>query len=268
MYISSAKTEKFCVDEKIHSIIAFSNIGKAYTVKGFEIPEGLRNTDGAIESLLALAENEYLVAAVAVFSLSDNILLLTKKGLVKRICVMEIVQSRKLGLSAISLNEADELVSATRTSNGFMAVVCATNGRAVVVNESNYKLMSKAAHGMCGIKLLPEESAFAIVVTNNALLIVSEKGMGKKLLLEDIKPTVRGGKGARIYPADTEAGDIKFVCSADSNGELEFLFSSGSKMFKNTQSVPYKSAVSKGNKIVSYKEEESIVRIEYIEQNI
>lgn len=264
MYLSSAKIAKFCIDESVHSIIAFSNTGKAYTVKGFEIPENERAADGAIENLLSLAENEQLVSAVAVNSLTDNILLLTKKGLVKRIQALEVVQSRKLGLSAITLNAGDCLVSAAKTEAGKTAVIASFNGRAVAVDESAFKLMSKAARGMCGIKLLPEEEAFSVIVTENAFFAVSDKGMGKKMTLEDMKPSVRGGRGARIYPADTEAGNIAFISCADCLGELEFLFADGTVKYKKSEAVPFKTAVSKGNKLVSADDGNALVRIEFI----
>ena len=196
-------------------ILFFSNKGKLYRLRGFEIPEAGRTAKGtAIVNLLSLDAGEKITAVIPIKNFEDGkfLLMATKTGLVKKTALVEYDSARKTGLQAINLKEDDELID-VRLSDGDNNIVLVTKkGMCITFSEKDTRPVGRTAQGVIGIKLDKEDIVIGMeTITegkSGTLLAITENGFGKRTELEEYRVQTRAGKGVITYKVTSKTGDI------------------------------------------------------------
>ena len=196
-------------------ILFFSNKGKLYKLRGFEIPEGGRTARGtAIVNLLALAGGEKIEAVIPIKKFEDDkyLLMSTKSGLIKKTKLSEYDSGKKTGLLAITLKDQDELID-VRLTNGKNDVVLVTKkGMSITFSENDVRPVGRTAQGVIGMKIDPDDEIIGMEPIsdrkNGTLLAITENGFGKRTELEEYRVQTRGGKGVITYKITPKTGNI------------------------------------------------------------
>ena len=205
-------------------LLFFSNLGKVYRIKGYEIPEFSRQSKGIpIINLLSLEKNETINSIVSYSETIEDrphsLIFFTKNGLVKRTVIDEFELIRKTGKLAISLKDNDELISVRKTNGNNEVIMASNTGRMVRFNENEVRLMGRSASGVKGIDIKSDEKVIGAEIVNNdqKILIVTEKGYGKKTNVEEYRLTHRGSKGVKGLNITDKNGFI--IAFKSTNGD-------------------------------------------------
>ena len=205
-------------------LLFFSNLGKVYRIKGYEIPEFSRQSKGIpIINLLSLEKNETINSIVSYSETIEDrphsLIFFTKNGLVKRTVIDEFELIRKTGKLAISLKDNDELISVRKTNGNNEVIMASNTGRMVRFNENEVRLMGRSASGVKGIDIKSDEKVIGAEIVNNdqKILIVTEKGYGKKTNVEEYRLTHRGSKGVKGLNITDKNGYI--IAFKSTNGD-------------------------------------------------
>jgi len=199
---------------KTHNIIMFfTNKGRVYRLKAYAIPEGSRISRGtAIINLLQLQPEEKITAIIPVRNYCDTdfLFMATKNGMVKKTPIKEYDYVRKSGLQAIVLREGDELIEVKATDNTKDIFLVTEKGQCIRFHEQDVRITGRVSMGVIGMKLNPDDHVVGMQThtQGECLLIVSEKGMGKRTPIEEFKPQNRGGKGILCYKITEKTGNI------------------------------------------------------------
>lgn len=264
------------VSMKTHDyLLMFSNLGKVYRMKGYEIPEFSRQSKGLpIVNLLPLEKGERITSTLMVSAEAEEdkyLVFSTKKGLIKRTEMSEFDNIRTNGKKAIILKDDDELISVRKSNGEKEIVIGASNGRMVRFNEQEVRVMSRGSSGVKGIEISNEDSVVGaeVVEKTDAILVVTENGYGKKTPLDEYRLTHRGSKGVKtlnitekngnIVSLKTIKGDEDLIIITDSGMTIRISIEQVSTLSRNTQGVRLINL--KNNQKVStiatiYKEEE------------
>jgi DNA gyrase subunit A len=205
------------VTSNMNYLLFFSNKGKVYWLKAYQLPIGGRYSKGkAIVNLLRLGDGEKINAILPVgkFEAGKSILMCTKNGVVKKTSIGEFSRPRKGGIKAIGLKEEDELVSAVLTNGGEELIIANRNGNAVKFNENDVRPMGRSAGGVRGVRFNKEDEVVGMsrCKNGNGLFTITENGYGKRSLLEAYRLVRRGGKGVRNIITNERNGNV--VCTA------------------------------------------------------
>ncbi|MFM1602758.1 DNA gyrase subunit A [Helcococcus ovis] len=248
------------------NILFFTNKGKVFKKKAFEIKEGKRQSKGqAIINILQLTQDEKVSAVIPVKEKYDDkfIILATKEGKIKRIEASEFYNIRTTGIIAITLNEGDELIGAREVDADTNVLMVTENGQSIIFNLKDVRPMGRTAQGVKGISLNKGDNVvdLSVIDNNEYIFIVSEKGYGKKTLIKYYSPQNRGGKGVKTYKLTPKTGKIvasKLVNQEDqiilvsANGEIIRLnVKDISTMGRTTQGVRLKKVRSDEENIVA-----------------
>lgn len=248
------------------NILFFTNKGKVFKKKAFEIKEGKRQSKGqAIINILQLTQDEKVSAVIPVKEKYDDkfIILATKEGKIKRIEASEFYNIRTTGIIAITLNEGDELIGAREVDADTNVLMVTENGQSIIFNLKDVRPMGRTAQGVKGISLNKGDKVvdLSVIDNNEYIFIVSEKGYGKKTLIKYYSPQNRGGKGVKTYKLTPKTGKIvasKLVNQEDqiilvsANGEIIRLnVKDISTMGRTTQGVRLKKVRSDEENIVA-----------------
>jgi len=213
----SKKDEDFVEDLYITSthstILFFTNKGKVYSLKAYEIPEGSRTSRGtAIVNLLQLNADEKISAIIPLYKQDpdSNLVMITREGTIKKTELDQFVNIRKTGLIAISLHEGDELISVRLTDGNQDLIVVTHGGMAIRFHETDVRTMGRTAMGVKAMTLNEGDAivSMEIVEDDKHLLVISEKGFGKRTELSEYKAQNRGGKGLITYSIKEKTGEI------------------------------------------------------------
>ena len=213
----SKKDEDFVEDLYITSthstILFFTNKGKVYSLKAYEIPEGSRTSRGtAIVNLLQLNADEKISAIIPLYKQDpdSNLVMITREGTIKKTELDQFVNIRKNGLIAISLHDGDELISVRLTDGNKDLIVVTHGGMAIRFHETDVRNMGRTAMGVKAMTLNEEDAivSMEIVEEDKHLLVISEKGFGKRTELSEYKAQNRGGKGLITYSIKEKTGEI------------------------------------------------------------
>ncbi|WP_045211992.1 DNA gyrase subunit A [Desulfonatronovibrio magnus] len=221
-------------------IYLFSNKGRVYKLKAYEIPEGLRTARGVhINNLLPLSKDEYIATALSERNMNPEsfFLFVTKRGLVKRTAVELYKNMRSMGLIAVNLKDEDELIG-VRVVNAESRIVLSTrDGYAIHFECTDIRPSGRNAMGVKGISLRKTDRVVSVVIVNgddrNDLFSISEKGFGKKTSLEMYKVQSRGGKGIINMKVNSRIGQVVGSMLLNDNDELIF-FTSANKIIRTT----------------------------------
>jgi len=212
-------------------LLFFTNFGKVYRLKAYQIPESGRVARGtAVVNLIQLEPEETVTAVIPIKSFESGFLMLmTKKGIVKRTALNKFDSSRKNGLIAINLNSDDELISVRETSGSDEAIVITSHGMSVRFNENDVREMGRVATGVRGIRLSDNDEVVCMEIlrSDSKLLIVSENGYGKRTELDEYRIQTRGGKGIKTYNMNSKTGKVVSARVVKDDEEIMLINSQG-----------------------------------------
>ncbi|MBS4534940.1 DNA gyrase subunit A [Clostridium sp. D2Q-14] len=213
----TTRDEDFVEDILITSthdnLLFFTSKGKVFTIKAFEIPEAKRQAKGtAIVNFLQLDSDESIKAVIPIKEFEDDnyLIFTTQNGLVKKTEITKFESIRKSGLIAISLKENDELIAVKKTNGKSDIILTTVQGMSIRFNEKNVRNMGRTAMGVKGINLNRDDQVISmnLVEEGNYLLVISEKGYGKRTSLEEYRGQTRGGKGIKTYNIKPHTGNL------------------------------------------------------------
>ena len=278
-------------------MLFFTEQGRCYWLRVFEIPEGSKNSKGrAIQNLLNLGPDNRVQAIIRVTKLKDpeyneshNIVFATKNGVVKKTALKEYSRPRTNGVIAINLLENDQLIDAVLTEGDSEIILANKNGRASRVNENQVRNMGRPSTGVKGMTLDgPEDGIVGMICmrtgANDNVLVVSEKGMGKRSELDDYRITHRGGKGVKTMNITDKTGKLIAIKNVNDDNDLVIINKSGIMirmkvtdlrvMGRNTQGVRLINLEKKNDEIASVckvqtqPEVDEDINIDDIENNV
>lgn len=258
-------------------LLFFSNSGKVYRLKGYEIPEFSRQSKGIpIVNLLSLDKNENIRSMVELDSNEDKIkylLFTTKNGLVKRTPIEEFNNIRKSGKISIILKENDELIAVRKTTGTDEVVIGAKNGRMVRFNETEIRSMGRGTSGVKGIDLTDSEVVSSeIINSREEILIVTEKGYGKKTLIDEYRLTHRGSKGVKALNITEKNGNMVALKYVNPNYvdklDVMIITDSGIIMRMPLSQISTLKRTTQGNKLINLKENQKVATIAIVEKEI
>ncbi len=195
------------------NILFFTNLGRAYRLKAYEIPEAGRNARGtAAVNLIQLLPEEKVTAVITLneFDEDSYLLMATKNGIVKKTPLMEYSKIRRNGLQAISLRDGDELIEAKYTNGKNDVFLVTKKGMAIRFNEKDVRQTGRTSMGVIGMRLGVDDElvAMQLEIQGDCLLFASENGMGKRTKTSEFSPQRRGGKGVKCYKITPKTGDL------------------------------------------------------------
>ncbi len=251
-------------------ILFFSNKGKVYRLKGYKIPEYSRTAKGLpIVNLLMLEKTEKINTMIRISSDEEDkyLVFATKNGIVKRTLVSEFDSIRQTGKIAINLKEDDELISVKKTNGKRQILMCSSNGRMVRFNENEIRIMGRTASGVRGINLAGDECVgMEISEAGKLLLVVTEKGYGKKTAIEEYRETKRGSKGVKTVNISEKNGKIISFKSTDNDKDLIIITNDGIIIRMDVNTISQMGRVTKGVRLINLKENNKVASISIIEK--
>lgn len=194
------------------TLLCFSNMGKVYQLKAYQVPEAGRLAKGTpIVNLLPLNQDESITAIIPISGFDTGYLIMaTRKGVIKKSELSKFDTSRKTGIIAVNLHEGDELINVRQTSGDDEVMLITRNGKSIRFKESDVRDMGRLAAGVRGIELAPEDSVVALELVQDGgkLLAISENGYGKRTNLHEYRVQTRGGKGILTYQTSEKTGPL------------------------------------------------------------
>ena len=226
------------------TILFFSNKGKAYTLRGYEIPEAGRTARGtAIVNLLRLDQGEKITAVMPIANFAEGkyLLMATKKGLIKKTALAEYSSVRKNGLIGINLKEDDELIGVRLTDGEDDVVLVTSHGMSITFSEKDVRPIGRTAQGVIGMRLEDDDFVIgmeSIVTRKNAtLLAITENGFGKRTELEEYRVQTRGGKGILTYKITPKTGNIVGIRIASDDEDVMIITENGTIIRLNVKDI-------------------------------
>ncbi len=215
-----------------HYLMFFTNFGRVYRLKTYEIPEAGRTARGtAIVNLLQLNPGEKISAMIPIreFTEGKHLFMVTKKGITKKTPIMEFSNVRKNGLAAISLRDDDELIEVKATDENSEIFLITKYGMCIRFKETDVRAMGRNAMGVIGMNLDDGDEIIGMQLDTqgDALLIVSEMGMGKRTLLGEFTVQKRGGKGVRCYRITEKTGNVVGIKGVNDDHEIMMITTEG-----------------------------------------
>ena len=215
-----------------HYIMFFTNFGKVYRLKAYEIPEAGRTARGtAIINLLQLQPGEKITAVIAIkeFNHDNYLVMATRNGIIKKTFMSEYSNIRKTGLQAISLREGDELIEVKITDGEKNIILVTKNGMSICFHEKDIRTTGRISMGVIGMNLDKEDRVVAMQLNTQGefLLIVSENGLGKRTHISEFHPQNRGGKGLKCYKITDKTGNVIGAMAVDEEDEIMMITNEG-----------------------------------------
>ncbi|MCH1939055.1 DNA gyrase subunit A [Holdemania massiliensis] len=244
-------------------LLMFTNLGKVYRIKGYQVPLASRTSKGIpIVNLLNLDKNEKVLAMVPVErenSPAKFLFFVTAQGIVKRVPIEEFENIRQSGKIAINLRDGDELISAKPTTGSSQILIAAANGQAIRFNETDVRPMGRTATGVKGFNV---NGSRVIGMTTDFegqyILSVTEKGYGKKSKLEDYRMTNRGGKGVKTVQVTEKNGPLVFLRAVNGDEDCLIMTNEGIVIRISLEKVSVYSRNTQGVKLISVEDDQSV----------
>ena len=251
-------------------ILMFTNRGKVYRIKGYEIPEYSRQSKGLpIINLLSLDKDEKVTSLLKISNDDEYkcLVFATRSGLIKRTDISEFDSIRTNGKKFITLKDDDELVSVKKTTGKDEILMASSNGRMVRFNESAVRIMGRGASGVRGINLDGGILVgMEIVEPNEYVLVITEKGYGKKTPVDEYRITNRGGKGVKTVNITEKNGSIVSFKTVDDSKDLMIITDSGIIIRLAVDKISTMSRVTQGVKLINLKEDSIVSSTSIVER--
>ena len=251
-------------------ILFFTNLGKVYRMKGYEIPLFSRQSKGIpIVNLLPLDKHETVRAMLKVEQKDDSnyIVFCTQSGLVKRTKIEEFDRIRANGKIAITLKDNDELIAVKKTLGNNQILIAASNGRMIRFDETEIRVMGRSAAGVKGIDVGDGIAVGCEVASENQnVLVVTENGYGKKTVIEEYRMTHRGSKGVKALNVTEKNGNIVSFKIVNGDEDLMIITTTGIIIRLNLEQISNTGRVAQGVKLINLKDEQKVSSVSLIKK--
>lgn len=247
-------------------VLFFTNLGRMYRLKAYQLPEAGRQAKGsAIVNLLQLMPNEKVTTIIPVTEFSENqfLTMITKEGVIKKTPLTDYDTNRKGGLYAISLNEEDELINVKLTNGDNQVFVVTHEGKSIRFKETDVRPMGRTAHGVRAIDLSDGDYVVgsAILDGDAELLLVTENGLGKVTASDEYKIQSRAGKGVKTYKITEKTGKLVGVKAVGENDDVMLITSGGTIIRTAVSGISRMGRATQGVMLMRLAEDEKIVSI-------
>ena len=254
------------------TILFFSNKGKLYRLRGYEIPEAGRTAKGtAIVNLLSLDNGEKISAVIPISNFAEGkyLLMSTQRGFIKKTALTEYNSARKTGLQAITLKEDDELIAVRLTDGQDNVVLVTEDGMSITFSEQDVRPMGRTAQGVIGIKLGEDDKVIGmesiIAGANATLLAITENGFGKRTDLEEYRVQNRGGRGVITYKVTQKTGKLVGIRVTDDSNDIMMITDTGTIIRINVKDVSVLGRSTQGVTLMRTNDGGKVVSIELVE---
>ena len=262
-------------------MLFFTEAGRCFWLRVYEIPEGSRQSKGrALQNIINIPKDDKVKAYIKVKNLKDQeylennfIIMCTKKGTIKKTSLEAYSRPRVNGINAININEGDQLLEASLTTGSSEIVMALRSGRAIRFNESTVRPMGRTATGVRGVTLAHDKDEvvgmIAVESTDATILVVSEKGYGKRTDIDDYRITNRGGKGVKTINVTEKTGDLVAIKSVTDADDLMIINKSGIIIRIAVSELRVMGRATQGVKLITLKgndEIASVARIDHEEE--
>ncbi len=256
-----------------HYIMFFTNMGRVYRLKAYEIPEGSRISRGvAIVNLLQLNPGEKISALIPVkeYEEDKNLFMVTKKGTIKKTKVTDYSNIRKNGLIAINLKDDDELIEVKITDKDTEVFLVTKFGQCIRFKETDVRNTGRSSMGVRGMNLTDQDEIVGMQLDHqgDSLLIVSEKGMGKRTYLSEFTVQKRGGKGVKCYKITEKTGDVIGVKAVNDDHEIMMITDAGIIIQIPMSDISTLGRITSGVKLINLDKGVSVAKIAKVREKI
>ncbi|MDE7367162.1 MAG: DNA gyrase subunit A [Lachnospiraceae bacterium] len=246
-----------------HFIMFFTNMGRVYRLKAYEIPESGRTARGtAIVNILQMLPEEKITAVIPIreFKPGRYLFMATKKGMVKKTPITDFQNIRKNGLAAITLRDEDELIEVKSTNNKKEIILVSKLGMCIRFLETDARSTGRTSMGVKGMNLGAGDEVIGMQLDTQGddLLIVSENGMGKRTSMDEFTPQNRGGKGVKCYKINEKTGNVIGVKAVNENNEIMLISTEGIVIRLQCKDISQLSRVTSGVKLINMDTENNI----------
>lgn len=258
--------EELFMSNTHHFIMFFTNTGRVYRLKGYEIPEASRTSRGtAIINLLQLMPGEKITAVIPIEYYGEEayLVMATKNGLIKKTPLREYMNVRKIGLAAITLREDDELIEVKFTDSKKEIILATKYGQCIRFKEGDVRATGRTSMGVRGINLADRDEVIGmqLVTQGTHLLIVSEKGMGKRTSMEEFTAQNRGGKGVKCYKITEKTGNVVGIKAVDEEDEIMIINTEGIIIRMLCSGISVLGRITSGVKLINLKDGDMVASI-------
>ena len=256
-----------------HYLMFFTNLGRVYRLKAYEIPESSRTSRGiAIVNILQLNPGEKISAMIPIkaYEENKNLFMVTKKGIVKKTSVMEFCNVRKNGLMAINLREDDELIEVKTTSMETEIFLITKLGMCIRFKETDVRPTGRASMGVIGMNLSDQDEIVGMQLDHqgDSLLIVSENGMGKRTYLDEFTVQKRGGKGVKCYKITEKTGDVVGVKAVNDDHEIMMITTEGIIIQLRMEDISTLGRITSGVKMINLDDNVKVAKIAKVREKL
>jgi len=265
--------EKLFVATNHQYMLFFTQKGKVFWMRVYEIPEGAKNSKGrAIQNLINIENDDKVKAFLVTKDLKDEdyvnnnyVVMVTKLGQTKKTSLEQYSRPRTNGINAITIKEGDELLEAKLTNGNSQIMIAARSGKSIRFEEAKTRPMGRNASGVRGIRLRDEKDEVIGMVSipndQSDILVVSEKGYGKRSKLEDYRITNRGGKGVKTINITEKTGNLVAIKNVTDNDDLMIINKSGLTIRMAVADLRVMGRATQGVKLINIKESDSIAAV-------
>lgn len=270
--------EKMFVASMHNTMLLFTEKGRCFWLKVYQIPEGTRTSKGrAIQNILNIEQDDKVLAYINVDNLNDTeyinnnfIILCTKKGIIKKTSLEAYSRPRQNGVNAITIREGDQLLEARLTNGNHEILIAIRTGKAIRFNENIVRAIGRTASGVRGISLADNDEVVGMICVENEaedIMVVSENGYGKRSKIEDYRITNRGGKGVKTISITPKTGALVAIKSVTDDDDLVIITENGLTIRMPIISVRLMGRAAQGVKLINLKENDTIASVARVSKN-
>ena len=253
-------------------MLIFTQKGKVFWMRVFEIPEGSKTAKGrAIQNLINIENDDKVMAYLVTQDLKDKdyvnshyVIMATKRGQVKKTSLEQYSRPRTNGISAITIKERDELLEAKLTTGDSQVMLAASSGKSIRFEESKTRPMGRTASGVRGIRIAESDQLIGMVAINDEksdILVVSEKGYVKRSSLDDYRITNRGGKGVKTINITDKTGNLVAIKNVTDDDDIMIINKSGITIRMEVKSLRVMGRATQGVRLINIKDNDSIASV-------
>lgn len=244
------------------NVLLFTSKGKVYRMKGYKVPEFGRQAKGLpIANLIPIEKDEYVRSIISLSDndISENLVFITKNGLVKRTDIKEFDRIRETGKIAITLKDDDELLKVKKSKGNNHIVIASSNGRMVRFNEDEVRVMGRTASGVKGMEMTQGHCIDAgVAKKNQEVLVITENGYGKRTNIDEYRVTRRGGKGVKALNVTEKTGNIVAFRLVEENEDVILITNSGMIIRMPIDQISKMGRVTQGVRLIKLKENQFV----------
>ena len=264
--------EELLMTTSHHYLMFFTNTGRVYRMKAYEIPEASRTARGtAIINLLQLQPGEKITAVIPIREYTEGhfLFMATKKGIVKKTPITDYANVRKTGLAAINLREDDELIEVKKTDNNQDIFLVTKYGQCIRFKETDVRKTGRTSMGVIGMNLTDGDEVVGMQMESqgDSLMIVSEKGLGKCTLISEFTTQNRGGKGVKCYKITEKTGNIVGVKAVNHDNEIMLITTEGIIIRIKVADTALLGRITSGVKLINLEENVTVASIAKVREN-